>query len=175
MSITRYFKVTDQKIIETLRSHLKKITESHAKGNEFGKKHGFESEIPAAFRRWGLWDSHLSGFFCGRVEHAKRDDKEFWTIPKDGTTRPKKVKKSPVYAEYSQLCKEVNNDGEAMDEAVGFNRMTFFPSKPGLYYSLDENLLIFAMPEKCDEVKGAVEITNLEYKTITDKSEVEAE
>ena len=169
MSITRYYKVTDQEIIEILRGHLKKIAESHAKANELGKKWGFKHDAPAAFRRWGLWDSHLSGFFCNRSELADRSDIEHWIKIKDGTTRPRKVKKSPYWAEYSQLCKDVNNDGEAMDEAVGFNRMAFFPAKPGLYYSLDENVLIFAMPESCAQVKGAEEISNIEYMAIVDK------
>jgi len=164
MSTSRYFQVVSKKIINELNKHYEKIEVNRIKADDLAKNFGFES---SACHRFHLWDFSLSGFVCHKSEHFKRVDKEWWIIPKNSYTWPRKKKDSPYYAEYEAARKELKINSDSIDELIGFNSMSFFPTTPGFHINYDKNLVIFIMPESCNSVEGSKEISNIEYIKLT--------
>lgn len=157
---TRYYKLEDEKILSAFSEYYSERQSLQDKGNTLGKKFNLGD---AGFKYIGMWGLYLAGFECTRSEHNNLADKELWTLPKDGYTRPKVKKGSEPYNQFKKACEELAIDGSKIEELIGFNHMDFFPAQPGYRYRGKENSMIFLMPESCDSVKGCIEITNIEY------------
>jgi len=163
---TRYFKVTDPAMLAAMADLVDERQAAQKVADAFASAHGLTQ---AVFYLRGLYGQTLAGFKCSRSDHSKREDRDEWTIPKEGITRPKVKKSSPLYKAYNLMSKEVAVDGKELEELFGFNRLTYFPTSPGYTYKPRHNSMVFMMPESCDKVNGCVEITNVEYLQLENK------
>ena len=157
---TRYYKVVDKNTLKMFADYYEKRIDAQKKANTFGGTHGLGD---GGFNSFGMWDARLTGFECTWEAHRLLKNKELWTIPKDGYTRPKVKKGSALHEEFKNLCREIDIDISNIENQIGFNHMDFFPKRPGYQYKAKENSMVFLMPESCDSVKGCTEITNIEY------------
>lgn len=157
---TRYYKVTDENILKTFSDYYAQRIESQKKADVFGEKYGLGE---GGFKVYGMWMLTLVGFECSWFTHSKLKNKELWTQPKDGYTRPKVKKGSAPHEEFKNLCRGIYINSSEIEGQIGFNHMDFFPQCPGYQYIGNKNLMIFKMPESCESVKGCIEISNIEY------------
>lgn len=164
---TRYYKVVDQNIIDVLKDYYDRLKKNQKEANKLAKKYGFEK---AVFRGFGMWEATLSAFKCSYMQYRSRDDKSMWTKPdRNNETRPKKIKESSIYKEFYDLSDKLKITEKEISNKIGFGYMDYFPARPGFLYDQENNLLIFKMPTKCTKLKGAIEISNIEYMELIEK------
>jgi len=162
---TRYYKVTCEEIIKEIALIFNKQIESIRIAEQFAKKHGLGSP---SFKRWNMFDLFLDGFEMSRKEFdLNYRDGGLWCIPKNGTSAPRSRKSSKIHQDYKKLWSEVNVDDKHLHEVLGWNHLSFFPTSPGLHSRVDDDLAIFMMPDSCCELKGCIEISNIEYMNLT--------
>ena len=170
MNAKRYFQVTDKTILAGVKAHQEKISAMHKTLDAWANKHGFER---AAITRYGLWDRSFEGCICTYHEHQRREDKQDWCRPQNNCTHPKVASKT-LSAEYKALYKKTRIGGADMDELTGVRHINFIFDGMGMNYFPDKDLLIFTMPARVDSVKGAKEITNVEFIALTEEKAVAA-
>ena len=167
--MTRYFKVTDQNILDAFEKHHDLSRENRKKANEWAKTIGAD-EIH--FYRWGLFGFCFGGVkpreITGELRAKCRKN-----CDRNGLTGPVKARDPKLYAEWNKQNNALRIDGREIEDAVGFNELSFLPSVPGMYYSPDDRFLGWAMPDrvKAEDLKGCVEITNIEWLEATKESE----
>ena len=156
MSDSRYFLVKDKAIIEAIKANCKGRQTSRDKAQLFAKEHKLGDSI---FSRFGIFDLHLSGF----KSQDSEIDRSLMTKPKEGIFRPKRAKNSELSKAYSELCEETRISDKEIEEVLGWNHLTFFPSMPGCNFKPNDDLYVFILPVRVLELNGCEEISNIEY------------
>ena len=161
--MARYFKLEDQATFNAIQAHNARNAELRAQVVEWAESVGFGK--PEFFRD-GLFGQTLEGFKPTGTADAVRQV----------CTKPSRLRlirprasgrghdKALLAAYRAQWAKSKTYD-EPLEPLIGFNQLSFFPSFPG--YKGDADYFVWVMPDRVTEVKGCVEITNIEFLELT--------
>ncbi|MCK4957777.1 MAG: hypothetical protein KAT00_00215 [Planctomycetes bacterium] len=159
--MSRYFKIVDETIIEGVLAHMKHVKSRRAVAIQWAKDRGFCDGV--LFYRDGMFGTRVGGLTHDRNTPVALREK--CTKPKrpNYEIRPKKTADKDLWASYAAMCAEVFVAGSETDELIGFGEMTFFPFSPGFHFSTVDLTGFWTMQDRVTEVKGCVEVTNIEY------------
>lgn len=157
--MSRYFKVTDQTIIDGLKGHLALKGKLQDRAREWARSVGAENIY---FYQDGFFGQRLGGF---KPSECSDELREKCTIKRDrnGLIWPKKTVDRELYAAFRQVWDEVRVPSSETDELIGFDELSFFPTRPGVFVSKDRTFVGYVMPDHVTEVKGCAEITNIDW------------
>jgi hypothetical protein len=167
--MTRYFKVVDQTIVDAYKKHAETGHDNRKKANAWAKTIGAER---IHFYRRGLFGSTFGGVKPREITDELRA-KCRKNTDRNGLTGPAKSRDPVLYAEWHRQKQELCTSGKEIEDLVGFNELSFFPTSPGMHYNLDSGFLGWIMPDHVttEHLKGCVEITNIDWIEATKDAE----
>lgn len=156
---SRYFHLTDSTMLEAVKKNRNQVKAAEEKAQEFADQHGLGTP---GFIRWSLFDSKLHGF---KTNNSSLELDGWFVRPKDGYTRPRVKKGSPILEQFKTLVNETHVNDSELSKILGWSSLDFFPCRPGLYanYKSTPLVVVFVTNESTTSLPGCVEISNIEY------------
>lgn len=156
---SRYYKLTDQNIIDAVVAHHKERDAAFDEAKDFAEKHGLGKPL---FGSFNLFDARLHGF---KPNGSQLELDGWFTQPRNGSVNPKARKGSPILNDYKKLVSSCRVDDTQLHKVLGWTPLDMFPTRPGLLLDIsgEVKIIVFIVSEGVNALNGCEEITNIEY------------